>query len=339
MTEKATDKIESSVEMFTFGETEIVDGGITDYLSVYQTGYEHKYYNPPISRDRLANLADCNAHHSSALGFKRNAIKKHYDDTNKVLTLDELGLSALDYVTFGDCFFQVFHNAFGHILRLASLPAISMRVGVIPGTYVKLEKGKEIIFQPGEVIHIKEDDVKQRIYGKPGYIGCVRDIILNKEATSFRIKYYINGAHMGYVFLSTDPNIDDEDKKHLKAQIKASKGVGNGSSMFVHVPDGDKDCIKIIPVGDAPQKDDFKDIKTISMEAILAGHRVQPALAGIMPQNTTGFGDIEKIQKIWWENETVPLQQKMLQLNQYLPKALHVKFIEPAFALEAAKTA
>ncbi|MBC8950363.1 capsid portal protein [Xenorhabdus sp. TS4] len=43
-----------------------------------------------------------------------------------------------------------------------------------------------------------------------------------------------------------------------------------------------------------------------------------PPLMGIIPQNTGGFGDVEKAAKVFVRNELLPLQSKMKQLNDWL---------------------
>ncbi|MDC9607361.1 hypothetical protein [Xenorhabdus griffiniae] len=50
----------------------------------------------------------------------------------------------------------------------------------------------------------------------------------------------------------------------------------------------------------------------------LAAHRVPPPMMGIIPQNTGGFGDVEKAAKVFVRNELLPLQSKMKQLNDWL---------------------
>jgi capsid portal protein len=67
-------------------------------------------------------------------------------------------------------------------------------------------------------------------------------------------------------------------------------------------------------------------VKNITRGEILSMHRMQAGLSGVMPENTGGFGDIEKIMKVWCELELEPLQQAFLQLNEYLgPNAVRFR--------------
>ncbi len=157
-------------------------------------------------------------------------------------------------------------------------------------------------------------------------------MLLNEDATLFRRKYYQNGAHMGYIFYTADANLDEEDEKALKEQIKKSKGVGNFRSLFLNIPGGKPDSVKIIPVGDIATKDEFERVKNLTRNDVLAMWRINGALAGILPENNTGFGDLDKITKNNYENEVVPMQQVFLQLNNVLPRSRQIRFSVPDFA-------
>jgi capsid portal protein len=58
---------------------------------------------------------------------------------------------------------------------------------------------------------------------------------------------------------------------------------------------------------------------------MLAVHRVPPQLMGIIPNNTGGFGDIEKASKVFVRNELMPLQKRFEELNVWLGEEV-VKF-------------
>lgn len=60
-------------------------------------------------------------------------------------------------------------------------------------------------------------------------------------------------------------------------------------------------------------KDDFASIKNTSRDDILAAHRVPPQLLGMIP-----FGDVEKAKQVFVENESAPIQTKMIGLNALL---------------------
>ena len=161
--------------------------------------------------------------------------------------------------------------------------------------------------------------------------GKLNLIYRSDGSTLFRRKYFFNGAHMGFIFYATDPNMDDDTEEEMKEMIASSKGVGNFRSMFVNIPDGKPDGIKLIPVGDIATKDEFAAIKGITAQDVLTAHRYPPALAGIIPTNGGGgLGDPEKYDATYARNEVLPLCELVQDsINSAgLPRALWVDFRE-----------
>ena len=320
---------------FSFGDPEpVMSNNLVDYLGVFLQP-NGSYYEPPVSLSGLAKVLRANAHHNTIPYFKRNLLLKNFEPSLG-LNRPALLTAALDYLVFGNAYFQKIKNRFGTVLYLKHIPAINMRRTKELNRYVRLmpQRSQNIEFKADEIVHIKEYDVSQQIYGVPEYLGGLQSLLLNESATLFRRKYYDNGAHMGYIFYTTDADLSEDDEKMLKDKIKGSKGVGNFRSMFLNIPDGDPDGVKIIPVGDIATKDEFERVKNISRNDILSMHRIQPALAGIMPENNSGFGDLEKIAKVYFEFEVEPLQQVFLPLNDLLPEARKFRFKETASVME-----
>lgn len=226
-----------------------------------------------------------------------------------------MGRASLDFVVFGEAYFQRLRNIIGQVLELQHLPAINMRRKVGGGFVMLQPGGQELHFAEDEVEHVMDYDVEQDVYGVPDYLGGMHSLLLNESATLFRRRYYNNGAHAGFIFYTNDPDLTDEDEERLRAQIEGTKGVGNFRSMFVNIPGGTDKAIQIIPVGDVATKDEFERIKNITRADIIAAHRMNPALAGIMPENSAGFGDIEKIDRVYTNNEIRPIAQLFLQVN------------------------
>ena len=319
----------SSVTAFKFGDPEsVLNANPVDYLGVFSGA--GNYYEPPISLTGLAKTLRANGYHGTIPPFRKNRLLQYYK-SNAVLSDFDLGAASIDYDVFGNCYFQKIFNIFKKVIALRHLPAMTMRRMIKADTYCQLRKdGKAPIeFQPGEVIHLKEYDVNQGIYGVPQYYGGINAVLLGEEATLFRRKYYVNGAHMGYILYTSDSSLAVEDEEAIKKAIKESKGVGNFRSLYLNIPNGKKDSVQLIPVGDIATKDEYERIKNITRGEILAMWRIQAALAGVMPDNTGGFGDIEKIAKVYFEYETVPMQDNFLQLNQYLETGRHIEFGAP----------
>lgn len=243
--------------------------------------------------------------------------------------------SALDFMVFGETYLYRKPNAFGQVLEMEHLPAINMRVRIGGGFVQLLAGGKEVEFDQDEVEHILNYDVEQNIYGVPDYLGGLQALLLNEAATLFRRRYYSNGAHAGYIFYTNDPDLSEDDENELRAQISASKGVGNFRSLFVNIPNGGEKAIQIIPVGDFQAKDELEKVKNITRNDIIAAWRMNPALAGIIPENNAGFGDIEKIDRVYTSNEIRPICQLFSQVNSTLRSDRRINWRDPARAVDS----
>lgn len=235
--------------------------------------------------------------------------------------------AAMDILTFGNAYLKRIYNALGMVVGIEHVPAINMRAGK-DDKYIQLQSRPftNIEYQPGEIIHIKEYDTIQQIYGIPDWMPALQSVLLNEDATLFRRKYYANGAHLGYIFYTNSVNIDAASQKLMIEKIQGSKGVGNFRSIYMHLPNGTEKSVQIIPVGDIGQKDEFERIKNISASDILTAHRVNGAMMAIMPTGTGGYGDLDKITANYILNEVRAMAQTWLGVNYLLPKQLHFKF-------------
>ena len=302
---------------FSFGSPEqVLTENIGQYLGIFASD-DGRLYTPPVSRQGLAKLLRANAHHGAIPGFKRNLLLREFIPSEGV-SVHTMRCSGLDFMVFGEAYLLKQFNMFGEVLELEHLPAINMRVKVDGGFVMLLPDGKEDEFEQDEVVHIKDYDVEQNIYGVPDYLGGLQALLLNEAATLFRRRYYSNGAHAGYIFYTNDPDLTEEDEDNLRAQISSSKGVGNFRSMFVNIPNGKENAIQIIPVGDFQAKDELEKVKNITRNDVIAAWRMNPALAGIIPENSAGFGDIEKIDRVYTSNEIRPICQLFNQVNDTL---------------------
>jgi PBSX family phage portal protein len=333
-TDDTSKQADSNISSFSFGDPEpCLDNRLTDYVGVFSD--INGLYSPPVSLGGLIKLLRVNAQHGAILGFKRNMILKWFTP-NDILSRKTLKKFAFDYCWSANAYFQVIKNTFGQVIKLKHLPTINMRYTNKVGVYAQLKSNGEVIyFNKGEVIHVKEYDPLQGIYGIPDYYGGIQSALLNEDATLFRRKYYKNGAHMGFIFSMADPNLSPKDEEALQNAIKSSKGVGNFRSLFLNNKSGKvnaEQAIKITPVGDISTKDEFERIKKITLNDMLSMHRAQEALSGQSSGDSAGFGDLDKITRAYYNNEVVPLQQDMMEINDYLPSHQHISFIEPEYS-------
>ena len=320
---------------FAFGDPEqVLVRNMGDYLGVFASE-DGRLYKPPVSRQGLAKLLRANAHHGAIPKFKRNLLLREFIPSQGC-SVATMGRAGLDFVVFGEAYLYRKPNMLGQILELEHLPAINMRVKVDGGYVMLLPDGKEMEFDRDEIEHVMDYDVEQDIYGVPDYLGGMQALLLNEAATLFRRRYYANGAHAGYVFYTNDPNLTEKDEENLREQISGSKGVGNFRSLFLNIPGGAEKAVQIIPVGDFQAKDELEKVKNITRNDVIAAWRMNPALAGIIPENSAGFGDIEKIDRVYTSNEILPICQLFNQLNDSLREDRRINWKERKETVETA---
>jgi PBSX family phage portal protein len=290
--------------VFSLPEQVMPNMWLTDYDSLYYNSSD-EYWEPPIDRHLLANLTRRNAQHGGIVQSRANMAVSRF--VSGGMSAQEMGAALLNCVQFGDVALLKVRNGFGQVVRLFPLPSYRSRVGKDGGAVV-LERDQQFKrYKAKDIIWVKQYDPVQQVYGCPDYLGGLQAALLNEDATLFRRKYYINGAHMGFIMYATDPNLDPDVEKDIKEKIQDSKGVGNFKSLFVNIPNGKEKGLQIIPVGNFESKDEFMNVKNVSAQDVLNAHRFPPGLAGIIPANTAGLGDPAKYDLVYFKNETRPL--------------------------------
>lgn len=299
---------------------------MTHYTEVFYDPWG-EYYQPPIDRKGLARLTRANAHHGAILMARRNMVAGRF--TSDTVPRTTITAFVHNYLQSGDAALLKLRNYFGQVVGLAPLSSVYLRRG--KGRFVLLQpNGQQREIPEEDVIWLAQYDPEQQVYGLPDYLGGLQSALLNRDATLFRRKYFLNGAHMGFIFYATDPNMDDEQEEAMKEMIANAKGVGNFRSMFVNIPNGKPDGIKLIPVGDIATKDEFAAIKSITSQDVLTSHRFPAALAGIIPINGAALGDPEKYSATYTRNEVLPLCELIKDTinSSGIPRSLWVDFRE-----------
>ena len=326
MARKKSKKIASAEPqtIFKIGAPEPVLGSaLSELLGCFLTTGD--YYQTPVNFSGLSRMRFANPHHGSAIAFKHNQLCRFFTESAAV-SMEQFRPAALDFLTFGNAYFQVVKTIAGTVARLVHLPALRMRRKKITegaAEYCLLQNSddlssKSIDFRAGEVLHIKNYDTAQTIYGLPEWLCGMQSILLNEDGTLFRRRYFANGCHIGYILYTSDPTIDPKIEQQIADMVSSGRGIGNFKSVYINIPNGKEKGVQIIPVGDISQKDEFEKIKKITAADVVVAHRVPPALAGLMPENTAGFGDIEKISKVYIENEVKAMALPFEMMNRHL---------------------
>lgn len=299
---------------------------MTEYTEIFYDPWS-EYYIPPIDRRGLAKLTRANSHHGAILMARRNMVSGRF--VSGKIPRTTITAFVHNYLQSGDAALLKLRNGFGQVVGLWPLSSIYLRRRKEGGYLLLQRDGQHIQYAEQDVIWVAQYDPEQQVYGIPDYLGGMQSALLNRDATLFRRRYFLNGAHMGFIFYATDPNMDDDTEEEMKQMIANSKGVGNFRSMFVNIPNGKPDGVKLIPVGDIATKDEFAAIKSITSQDVLTAHRFPAALAGIIPTNGgSGLGDPEKYDATYTRNEVIPLCELIAETinSSGIPRALWVDF-------------
>lgn len=295
--------------VFSMPEAVMPNMWLTDYDSLY-FDETNGYWEPPVDRDLLAGLTRRNAQHGGIVYARAKMAAARYEGGG--MTTEQVEAALLNLVQFGDVALLKIRNGFKQVVRLFPLPSYRTRVAGDGGAVV-LQRNNELKkYKARDIVWVRSYDPVQQTYGLPDYLGALQSTLLNEDATLFRRKYFLNGAHMGFIMYATDPNLDPDVEDDIKAKIQDSKGVGNFKSLFVNIPNGKEKGLQIIPVGNFESKDEFMNVKNVSAQDVLNAHRFPPGLSGIIPVNTAGLGDPEKTERVYFKSETKPMIKKLI---------------------------
>lgn len=328
---------------FSFGQAEVIDrrNQLFDYDEVCWNGL---YWEPRFDLRTLGNLLHKTPYHESAIDAKTNILLT----TIKLPKKSKIRPEALkrlmkDYQVFGHCYPLFKRNRWGELLAVEHLPALAMRRGGAPDQFLclhneqslySIENTLDYTRYEGNVLHLKNYDLRQEIYGVPSYLGALDAAWLNREATLLRRRFYNNGAHLGGVFILTAADIADDDVDDLEEQILAAKGVGNFKNLFMHLPGEEKEAFRFVPVGDIAAKDDFWNIKVASRNDVLAQHRVPLVLMSIMPETTSGLGKPQDAAVVFAKNEVEPLHLLFEEINRFAGETV-MEFVDYALPIQS----
>lgn len=314
---------------FTFGGVEKI--GVTNPAHYDGVEFEESegFYTPPIEPDALSDMMIANSYHGAIVEARARIIAKDYRES-EILHFDDMMNICKDLVGFGQCAYQVFYNFLNVPVRLAHVPWQPIRKGK-NNRFVRLNADEtKTWYKKDEIYHVKLYDPKQNVYGLPDYLSGLQSAMLSEDATLFRRRYYKNGAHMGFILYTTDPNMTPKVEDELQNALKNSRGVGNFKSLLINIPNGQEKGVQLIPVGDVSTKDEFNTIKTVSSQDVMVAHRFPPGLSGIIPTQGTTMGDPEKYNKTYYENEVYPMQKLLMTVNRIMPKGKQIVFDKPS---------
>lgn len=316
MTKEAKDAAGGKITTFALDDAvSVMDR--RELLGFVECWWNGRWYEPPINPRHLNKMLQASAHHGSAIRVKRNLLVKHFIP-HPLLSRDEFARFALDFLVMGNAYLENVPNIAGRTAELKNSLAVNTR-RARDGVYWFVEKYHDPHrYEPGRIFHLIEHDPGQELYGKPEYLAAMQSLLLNENATLFRRRYYLNGAHAGFVFYMSETAVDDTDVDAIRESLREARGKGNFRNLFLHVPNGKKDGVQIIPISEVAAKDEFFNIKNVTRDDVLAAHRVPPQLLGVIPQSTGGFGDVRTANDVFFVNEIEPLELRLAEVNDWI---------------------
>lgn len=265
----------------------------------------------------LARSVRASVYLQSGLTFKRNILAKTFLP-HPLFSRQQFEQFALDWLWCGNAYLEVKRNKLGGVLGLEVPLAKYMRRGKGEQFFQITHFQQEHAFAEGSVLHVREADIHQEIYGLPEWLAALQSALLNENATLFRRRYYLNGSHAGFILYVSDPAQDENDIEAMREALRKSKGPGNFRNLFLYSPNGKKDGVQLIPISEVAARDEFSNIKNTTRDDILAGLRIPPQLMGVVPQNAGGFGSIKEAALVYAANELTPIQARLMQINSLL---------------------
>lgn len=312
-----TDKLQS----FTWSDERELNSS-WDIINLFQAAYNGHYYELPYSINAHSKYFYSLLHIRSALQVKANILGSTLK-TNAFVNQRQMAHIAMDYLWFGNAYVEKVLSRTGKLLTINHSPAKHTRRDKECYKFINhnsdIISGKHIhSFAKDSVYHLLQYDVNQEIYGVPEWLPAIQSAQLNEEATKFRLRYYRNGSHAGYIIYLNDANFTKTDIDNLKEQMKLSKGPGNFRNLLLYAPNGKADGIKLLPISEVTAKDEFFNIKAVSRDDQLAAARIPPNLMGIVPTNTSGFGSVKDAATVFARHEIEPLQGIFTEFNEWL---------------------
>nr|WP_223159374.1 phage portal protein [Vibrio sp. Y2-5] len=291
----------------------------SDILNYLEVALMDGLYEPPIALDTLAKALRVNPMHSSAIEFKRNTLT-YAVTVAEVLSRRDLKRFIQDYLTFGNGYFHVVRNLLGQVLRIKHIPALYMRrredLGYTYKPRAYDDEGR-VNFRNGQIFHLAEYDVAQELYGLPQHVSGLTSIWLNDDATLFRRQYYRNGSHAGYLLYMNEPSMTKETENDIRNKLQAKEGMAF-KNLFVNAKGKDTKAPELKPIGQVEAKDSFKDVMNQTTNDVLSLHRVPLELMSVKREGITSSSDLNKIDRIFFKNELLPLIDSLSELNEFV---------------------
>ncbi len=285
------------------------------------------YYLPPIPFDKLARTFRTNAYHGAMPTLKANRVARYLVD-NPLVSQRTLINVVIDHQTLGNAVFRLTQSKGrgGRPLAVEHYPMMKVRRMKEKGRFGYMEDGDCKPFKIGEIVHLMEYDPFQKIYGTPFWLPALHSILLGESIRTWPRRFFENGMHAQMLIVTS--GLGHEQRKVFNKNLKEAKGKNALKSLVQHFNRGEVDkLLKIIDFAENVHRIDYSKLAAMTNRDIMAAWRTPPELAGQMPENYSGSGDLNKTREMYHENEIVPLQEMLQEaLNPLLPGRYQLQF-------------
>ena len=167
----------------------------------------------------------------------------------------------------------------------------------------------------------------QGYYPLPDYVGALRDIEIDIEASNFHVNNLKNGLAPSLA-ITTFTNADEDEREAIERMLRLQyQGTDNAGSMIYMDVDSPENAPQITPISQNGADGYYTTINDMVIQRILTGHRItSPMILGIKTEGQLG-GREEVIDAYLLLVNTVirPFQQDILQVFEDL---LEMKYPE-----------
>ena len=286
-----------------------------------------QYYEPPIPFEFLARLRRVNPHHSPLPEWVAGQVVR-YLKPHPMIKRAELRRMLIDFETTGNGFLKRFTDNAGRTTRLMYQPTINTRRAADPMRYgfITPNSREYVLFQFIDIVHFMQHDTVQQIYGMPYWLGAMQSILLGEDTRLFPRLFFKNGGSTGDMIVTS--GLAPKEQEGFEDTVSKVKRSGRFLRMVFQFARGKiDDIIKVIPYSTGSDKIDFSKLANLSSDDILDAWGIRKELVGMTPDTPGGSGDLDKLNRAWYESGIIPRQQALQDLlEEFLPTGKNIEF-------------
>ena len=298
-----------------------------ELLTSAYLAHNGEYYEPHLPFDGLARLRRINPHHSPLPEFVASQVVR-YIKPHPMISRSDLKRQQIDFETTGNGFFRRITTRSGALEKLIYQPTINTRVAadVVNHGFLNPMTLQWTPFRHGEIIHHKQFETLQQIYGTPYWIGAMQSILLGEDVRIFPRLFFKNGGSTGDLIVTS--GLYPNEQKGVENTVSSIKGAGRFMRLIFQFARGKiDDMIKVIPYSTGSDKIDYSKLASLSSDDVLDAWMIRGELVSMTPNTPSGSGDIEKLKRLWHEGGIIPRQQALEDLlNPHLPDDCPLEF-------------